>query len=250
MPALSRGVGLCYKGAVRRAVRLYLIACAGLLVVSAAGIRIARWAGSPAIQVAAGPQGVPEASPTPRGPAKPVLLFFADPAGNGLVARRVDVPAAPDVNRQAAAALQALLKGPLPDPQAPDAPPDALPAVPPGVELRALFFDGRGTATVDLGRLRALLGAGGSEAEVLALWAVVDTLAFNFPVDARRVRILLDGNEAESLGGHVSLADPLAPRRDLVTGEIPSLSPTIAAHEHDADAGEPGADGDAIDGSP
>lgn len=236
---------------MRRAVRLYLIAVAGLLVVSAAGIRLARWAAAPAAQVAAGPEGVPVASPTPRGPAKPVLLFFADPAGNGLVARRVEVPAAPDVNRQAAAALQALLKGPVPDPQAPpDAVPDALPAVPPGVELRALFFDGRGTATVDLGRLRAMLGSGGSEAEVLALWSVVDTLAFNFPADARRVRILLDGAEAESLGGHVSLVDPLAPRRDLVAGEIPSLSPTIAAHEHDDDGGAPEGTGDAIDGAP
>ncbi|MFZ5482183.1 MAG: GerMN domain-containing protein [Myxococcota bacterium] len=103
----------------------------------------------------------------------------------------------------------------------------ALPALPAGVAVRAAFFDGKGTAVVDLSGLAERL-PGGSDAEVLALWSVVDALAFNFPADARRVRVLLDGREADSLG-HVSLAAPLVPRRDLVIGEIPPLAIPVAA---------------------
>ena len=57
---------------------------------------------------------------------------------------------------------------------------------------------------------------------MLALWSIVDTLAFNFPADARRVRILVDGHEVESVGGHVALDAPLSPRRDLVVGDLPA----------------------------
>lgn len=162
----------------------------------------------------------PVALSTPvAGKTRSVLLFFADPDGQGLVARRADVAAAPDPGTLATQTLALLLRGPG---ALPPSEPMPLPAIPEGVELRAVFLDGKGTATVDLGHLAEKLG-GGTESEVLALWSVVDTLAFNFPADARRVRILVDGHEIESLG-HVALDAPLAPRRDLVVGDLPAAT--------------------------
>jgi hypothetical protein len=140
------------------------------------------------------------------------------------VARRAAIASIPDPTGLATAALGALLAGPSALPPETASPLPAA-AVPEGVELRALFLDGKGTATVDLGHLAERV-AGGTESEVLALYAVVDTLAFNFPADARRVRVLIDGHEVDSLGGHVALDAPLAPRRDLLVGGLPAAGST------------------------
>lgn len=211
-----------------RAVRRFGFVVGVLLVAFAATVRLAR-PGGPSERAAAGvatPSVRP--SPPPPGPGRPALVFFVDPAGAGLVAHRTRVLPFADVSLQAKAILDAVIAGPggLPAPGPGDAPIAALPAVPPGVSARAVFFDGKGTAVVDLAGLPGAL-PGGTDAEVFALWSIVDALAFNFPVDARRVRILLDGREADSLG-HVSLASPLSPRRDLVLGEIPSLATSLA----------------------
>lgn len=147
---------------------------------------------------------------------RPVLLFFADPSGAGLVAIRGEVPSDPDPAREAAAAIAAVAAGPA---AAPDAP---IATVPPETAVRSLFFDGRGTAVIDLGGVAGLRE--GLDHELLAVWSVVNTLAFNFPAQARRVRVLIDGQEVETLRGHVLLTEPLSPRRDLVRGELPSLA--------------------------
>lgn len=210
---------------MRRVATQYLFAVGAILVLMVIAVRAARVLSRPGVArptVATTTAAVPAATSAPRGPGRPVVLFFADPEGKGLVARRGEVFAGADASSQATGTLLALLKGPAPDAT------DVLRAVPEGVELRALFLDGHGTATVDLGKLAAALAGSGSETEVLALWAVVDTLAFNFPADARRVRVLLDGREVEA-AGHVALGAPLTPRRDLVVGEIPSLAAAAPA---------------------
>lgn len=210
---------------MRRVVQQYLIAVGAVLVLVVIAVRAGRILSRPGVArpvAAAAATAVPAATSVPRGPGRAVVLFFADRGGKGLVARRGEVFAGADASSQATGTVLALLKGPAPDAT------DVLRAVPEGVELRALFLDGHGTATVDLGKLAAALAQSGSETEVLALWAIVDTLAFNFPADARRVRVLLDGREVES-AGHVALGSPLTPRRDLVVGEIPSLTTIVPA---------------------
>lgn len=200
-----------------------------LLVLFAIVVRVSRPSKSGPGPIAEGTGG--EATPTPTtvpGKGRPAIVFFVDAEGQGLVARRTEVAPFGDTSMQAKAILEAIVAGPfvLPPPKPGEAVPESLPSIPGGVIVRAVFFDGKGTAIVDLVGLPERL-AGGSDAEVLALWAVVDALAFNFPVDARRVRVLLDGREAESLG-HVSLSGPLSPRRDLVIGDVPSLAIPIA----------------------
>ena len=198
----------------------------------------------------AGSEPVPTPTPAPPGEGRPALVFFADPAGGGLVARRTEVTPHADASLQAQAILEAMLAGPsaLAPPSEGETVEPSLPAVPEGVGVRAVFFDGKGAAVVDLASLAERL-PGGSDAEVLALWSVVNTLAFNFPADARRVRVLLDGRESRSLS-HVSLAAPLAPRRDFVVGEIPSLAVPLASGQGVVSA--PGAtdDGDDEDDGP
>ena len=55
----------------------------------------------------------------------------------------------------------------------------------------------------------------GSHQELLAAYSIVETLTANF-ADAKRVRIVVNGAPAETLGGHIWLARSLAPRPALV----------------------------------
>lgn len=215
---------------MQRAAKRFAIAVGILLILFAVVVRVSRFSRSGPVTLVSGTSSV-EATPTPTpvpGKGRPALVFFVDPEGRGLVARRTEVTPFGDPSMQAKAILDATIAGPaaLPPPKPGELVGASLPSIAAGVTVRAVFFDGKGTAIVDLSGLAERL-PGGSDAEVFALWSIVDALAFNFPVDARRVRILLDGRETDALG-HVSIATPLSPRRDLVVGDVPSLALPLA----------------------
>ncbi len=79
-------------------------------------------------------------------------------------------------------------------------------------DVRSVFMMGS-EAVVDLtGPVRS--GAG-SDTEVARVYGVVMTLTSNFP-DVRSVRILVDGQEVESLLGHLDLRHSLVPEARLL----------------------------------
>lgn len=140
-----------------------------------------------------------------------VQLYFVAPDGMKLTVQEAEITPTGDPASEAAATLQRLFDGPSEDG-------GLLPSVPEGVRLRGLYLDGKGTAFVDLGGV-AGPGLGGTHDEMLLAYAITDTLAYTFPVEIRRVRLLLDGQETATLGGHLAIAAPLLPRRDLVAVE-------------------------------
>ena len=82
--------------------------------------------------------------------------------------------------------------------------------------LRAAYFLPDGTVIVDLGGPTLTNGwSTGTHQELMAIYSLVQTVVANFP-DARRVRILVNGTPAETLGGHISLARSLAPNPSIV----------------------------------
>lgn len=75
--------------------------------------------------------------------------------------------------------------------------------------VRGAFLLPDGTAFVDLGGPTLTRGWGtGAHEELMAIDSLVRTVASNFP-EAKRVRILVNGEPAETLAGHVSLARAL-----------------------------------------
>jgi germination protein M len=77
--------------------------------------------------------------------------------------------------------------------------------------VRAAFLLPDGTAFVDLGGATLSQGWGtGSHEELMAVYSVVQTVTTNFP-EAKRVRILVNGEPAETLAGHINLSHPLLP---------------------------------------
>ena len=77
--------------------------------------------------------------------------------------------------------------------------------------MRQVFIGKDGVATVDFSRDVAEKFSYGSTSELAAVYAVVNTLVFNFKA-VKKVVILVEGAERETLGGHVDLTAGLLPR--------------------------------------
>jgi len=81
----------------------------------------------------------------------------------------------------------------------------AVSAIPDRTRILAAFLDGAGEAAVlDFSAELVVRHPGGSAAEAATLTSILRTVALNFP-DLRTCRILVDGDQAETLGGHLSL---------------------------------------------
>jgi hypothetical protein len=82
------------------------------------------------------------------------------------------------------------------------------------LKLRGLFIDG-GTAYVDLAPLPQTGIRSSALEELLAIYAIVNTLGQNFE-EIMQVRFLVDGKEAQTLAGHIDLSRTFTKRNDLV----------------------------------
>ncbi len=87
---------------------------------------------------------------------------------------------------------------------------------PEDIVLRGAYLLPDGTVFVDVGGPTITAGWNtGTHQELMAIESLVQTLVANFS-QARRVRILVNGSPAETLGGHVSLSRPLGPMASVV----------------------------------
>ena len=87
--------------------------------------------------------------------------------------------------------------------------------IPVKTKLRELFITDDGIAFVDFSKEIQDNQFYGSAGEIAVVFSIVNTLAYNFK-SIKRVFILIDGREKETLGGHIDLKRPLLPRFDLV----------------------------------
>lgn len=83
------------------------------------------------------------------------------------------------------------------------------------VRLRELYLDASGTAYVDLASVQQKEIRVSARDELMALYAVVNTLLQNIE-EIKRVRVLLDGREVQTLAGHIDLSRAFSKRMDLV----------------------------------
>ncbi len=87
---------------------------------------------------------------------------------------------------------------------------------PTDTKLRELFITPEGIAYVDFSQDIQDKHLSGSSAEIATVFSVVNSLAHNFEL-IKKVFILIDGGEVETLGGHIDLSRPFLPRFDLNT---------------------------------
>ena len=91
--------------------------------------------------------------------------------------------------------------------------PGLIAAIPPKIQLRNAFLLPEGEAVLDLSVDTGL--SFGSNEELSIIASLVDTTLQNV-ADTTHVRILVNGEPAETLGGHVDLTRPLAYLRNEV----------------------------------
>ena len=149
-------------------------------------------------------------TPRPGAPALPVetvriTLFFPDATQGKLHPEERDIakPAAPGAYLRAL--FDELARGPTR--------PGLIGVLPPRIQLRNGFLMPSGEVVLDLAVDSGL--SFGSADELSIVSALVDTTLQNV-ANTQRVRILINGEPAESLGGHVDLTRPMGFLRDEI----------------------------------
>ncbi len=152
--------------------------------------------------------GLPKAQPPAGEPAarKTVTLFFLSDEDDLLHGETREIIAGPSPADEAERALAELVKGPAGSLVSP---------LPAETRIRQVFITKDGVAYVDFGREIVDKFSYGSSSELSAVYAVVNTLAFNFK-SVKKVAILVEGAEKETLGGHVDLTQPFLPDYSIV----------------------------------
>jgi hypothetical protein len=185
-----------------------IVAGVALVVAMAAAAWMMR--ASSGSEPGAGPTGATSAGAPPAeetGPRQTIKarLFYVSEDGTGLTSVERDVPFGEGV-----AQAQQIISAQIAEPA-----PPLVSAVPAGTELRALFVTDRGEAYVDLSREASFAHAGGTLAELLTVYTIVNALTVNLPA-VNSVQILIEGREVPTLAGHVDVRQPLAENLALV----------------------------------
>jgi hypothetical protein len=126
---------------------------------------------------------------------KTKLFWASDTNDSTLVPVTVDLPLSNDPVLRAKQVLNTLLAGPV----------DAeLRTLPPEAVLLAFYLLPDGTAIADFSEALATSIPSGIASEQLAVNSIARTLEANVP-QVRRLRILIHGQEVETLAGHLDL---------------------------------------------
>jgi hypothetical protein len=136
-----------------------------------------------------------------------VVLVFPEWDAAGYVSERRRVPSRGRPEEDLLAIMRELCRGPERS--------GAVSALPARTEAVSAFIAPDGaSAVVDFSADLVVGHPGGSAAEAATLVSILRTVALNFP-DLRTCRILVDGGQAETLGGHLGLDEPFDLRRWL-----------------------------------
>lgn len=156
-----------------------------------------------------------QAAGTPDAPRVKAKLFWATPGQDGgLAAVTVDLPLSNDPVLRAKQVLDTLLAGPV----------DAeLRTLPPDAALFEFYLLPDGTGVADFSEAFGTSLPSGVQSEKMAIESVTRTLEANVP-QVQRLKILIHGQEAETLAGHIDLTGTFT-----VNMQIPTPSAALVA---------------------
>jgi spore germination protein GerM len=153
---------------------------------------------------------VPAAQPEPKAPTlaktRKVVLFFLSEDDALLHREERDIASDSSIVNQAKQTIGELIKGSKKGLIAP---------FPPETKLRELYLTKEGVAYVDFSEDIVQKNLSGSTAEISTVYSIVNSLAYNFD-SIKKVFILVEGQERETLSGHINLSRPFSPLYDLV----------------------------------
>lgn len=207
----------------RQADVLTVLGLAGL--VASVGLTSPRWSAllrSPAGPTEAEEAALAEPAVPPGEPAQAaaedparrisVRLYFEAKDRDGLLPEERDIAFSPDLGLQIRTVVEELAKGPTGELTA---------TLPAGTRVLEVFVQAHGVACVSLSGEVAAGLPGGSRAELLTVYSIVNTIVTNFP-GVSRVQLVVNDQLTSSLGGHVDLSRALPPDMTLVALEPPA----------------------------
>lgn len=194
-----------------------------LAVVSLTAPRWARFFRQPVVAVEDPGGADPPATPHPVEPAGEevqrtisVKLFFESKGSPGLVMEERTVPFSADLADQVRVVVEELIRG---------SQTGLVSTLLPETKVLDVFVAPRGIGYVDLSKHASEGQREGSDAELLAVYSVVNSVTVNLP-SIRRVQILVDGRPASTLAGHVDISRPLP--SDMTFLAASTLTPTAS----------------------
>jgi len=138
-----------------------------------------------------------------------VTLFFLREEDSKLIPEERWIVSDPSAVREAEEAMAELIKG---------SQTGLVSSLPAETKLVQLFITKEGVAYVDFSKDLVDKHPSGSTAEISTVYSIVNSLAYNFkPI--KKVFILIEGEERETLGGHISLDHPFLPDYSLISRE-------------------------------
>jgi spore germination protein GerM len=137
---------------------------------------------------------------------KGVVLYFADDDEAYLIGEKREILRRETVEEEARELLSELIKGPKGK---------MIPTVPPHVRVIDLEMKIEGVARANFNQALSKDHPGGSSAEIMTVYSIVNSLTANFP-QIKQVQILEEGKEVETIAGHLSLRKPISPNLALL----------------------------------
>ncbi len=139
---------------------------------------------------------------------KEVVLYFSDREGEYLVGELRKIKKRGEAREEVREVIEELIRGPKRK---------LIPTLPPRAKCLSVRLNGKGVASINFNQSFAKDHPGGSSAEILTVYSIVNSLARNFP-QIKEVQILIEGKPIETIAGHLSLRHPIAPKPDLIKG--------------------------------
>ena len=137
---------------------------------------------------------------------KGIVLYFSDSEGEYLIGEKREILKKDDIEEEAEETVNELIKGPKGK---------LIRTLPLQTKLLNIELAGEGLAKVNFNKALSKDHPGGSSAEMMTLYSVVNSLTFNFP-QIKRVQILVEGKPIETIAGHLSLRKPVLPNSKLI----------------------------------
>jgi spore germination protein GerM len=134
-------------------------------------------------------------------------LFFSDAEERFLLPEKRFLPKEDTLEKQAFGIVNALLSG---------SKTGLINTFPQGVGLNSVQKEGADTLVVDFQESLVKNHPGGSSAEMATVYSLTNTLMANFP-EIKKIGILIEGRQRESLKGHIGLAEPFSANKDMIS---------------------------------
>jgi len=135
-----------------------------------------------------------------------VNLYFEDPGTDCLVGECRKIPGFFSQKQKIAKTLEELVKGPRST---------LIRTISPTTVIRDVRIDSNGVVWVDFSSHLSKEHPGGSSAEIMTVYSIVNTILLNFK-EVKEVGILIEGVKIETLAGHIDCSRPFVANKDFI----------------------------------